>query len=140
MNKNSPLLIDTHVWLWFVLGDQKLCKKARNLIEESTSKGMLNLSCISLWEVAMLESKGRIVFSKECNTWLHEASTMPGLNIVQITSDIAFDSSRLPSEFHGDPADRIIVATARSIDATLLTKDYKILEYSKTRYLKCLEA
>jgi PIN domain nuclease of toxin-antitoxin system len=140
MNRNNPLVIDTHVWLWFVLGDQKLCKKSRNLIEESTTKAMLNLSCISLWEVAMLESKGRIVFSKECNMWLHEASAMPGLNIVQITADIAFDSSRLPLEFHGDPADRIIVATARSIDATLLTKDHKILEYGKTRHLKCLEA
>lgn len=140
MNKNGLFVIDTHVWLWFVLGDLKLSKKSRNLIEESANKGTLNLSCISLWEVAMLESKGRIVFSKECHTWLNEASSIPGLNIVQITTDIAFNSSRLPLGFHGDPADRIIVATARSINATLLTKDSKILDYGKTKYLKCFDA
>jgi PIN domain nuclease of toxin-antitoxin system len=132
-------LIDTHVWLWFVLGDAKLNKKMSRLIEESAAKGTLYLSCISLWAVAMLESKGRIVFSKECHAWLKDASGVPGLNIVQITPDIAIDSSRLPLEFHGDPADRIIVATARSINATLLTRDARILEYGKTKHLKCLE-
>lgn len=140
MNKNGLIVIDTHVWIWFVLGDLKLSKKSRSLIEEAANKGTLHLSCISLWEVAMLESKGRIVFSKECHTWLNEASSIPGLNIVQISTDIAFDSSRLPLEFHGDPADRIIVATARSINATLLTKDSRILDYGKTRHIKCLEA
>jgi len=140
MDKQHRILMDTHVWLWFVLGEDKLHSKARTLIAESAGHSSLYLSSISLWEASMLEAKGRLVLSKECFIWIKESLAIPGLTVVPITPEIAVDSTRLPDDFHGDPADRIIVATARNKDAVLLTRDGKILEYGKAKHLKCLEA
>ena len=79
----------------------------------------------------MLEAKGRIRLAKDCLAWVHDALTSPGISLVPLTPEIAVESSRLPGTFHGDPADRILVATARLLGATLLTRDAKILTYGK---------
>lgn len=138
MSKHHHYLLDTHIWIWFVLGHEKLSKHAHDVIAEASKNSALYLSGISLWETAMLEKKGRIVLQKDCRTWINEALSIPGLTVEPITPEIAVDSTRLPGEFHGDPADRIIVATARSKDATLITQDSKILEYCRNRHVKCL--
>ena len=77
----------------------------------------------------MLEAKGRIRLGSPCQQWVEEALATPGLTLVPLTPEIALDSSRLPGDFHGDPADRIIVATARRLGARLLTRDEKLLAY-----------
>jgi PIN domain nuclease of toxin-antitoxin system len=84
----------------------------------------------------MLEVKRRINFEIECMDWINKALNIPGLSLVPLTPEIAILSSRLPGDFHGDPADRIIVATARKIGATLITSDNQILIYGKQNYLK----
>jgi len=84
----------------------------------------------------MLEAKGRIRFPKLCLDWAKEALAMPGLSLLDLSPEVAVESSRLPGQFHGDPADRIIVATARVHGLLLVTQDLKILEYGKAGFLK----
>jgi len=83
----------------------------------------------------MLESKGRIRLNLPCEQWVKEALDTPGLTLVPLTPEIALDSSRLPASFHGDPADRIIVAIARRLGARLLTRDEKLIAYGRTHHV-----
>ncbi|MEQ8221031.1 MAG: type II toxin-antitoxin system VapC family toxin [Candidatus Eremiobacterota bacterium] len=108
-------------------------------INQAAKEARLRVSAISVWETGMLETKGRIRFSVECLDWVNRALSAPGISLVPLTPEIAIASTRLPCEFHGDPADRIIVATARKLSACLVTKDSKILEYGRERYLDVLE-
>jgi PIN domain nuclease of toxin-antitoxin system len=84
----------------------------------------------------MLESKGRIGFRIPCLQWIREALKIPGLSVIPTSAEIAADSAGLPGDFHGDPADRLIVAGTRSIGGTLVTRDRAILEYAKSGHLR----
>ena len=83
----------------------------------------------------MLEAKGRIRLKPSCEEWVKEALATPGLALAPITPEIALESSRLPGPFHGDPADRIIVATARRMGARLMTRDQKLIQYGRKGHL-----
>jgi len=109
-----------------------------NPIQKSVKDNSVLISAISLWEVAMLVSKGRIVFSENTMEWLNHASSAPGLSICPLSPEIAYESTVLPGDFHGDPADRMIVATARVLNATLLTFDKEIVKYSQKGYLNII--
>jgi PIN domain nuclease of toxin-antitoxin system len=85
------------------------------------------ISVFSCWEVAMLHQKGRLSFSCSLDDWFEAALAYPALSVQQLTLEIAVGSTRLPGEFHGDPADRIIVQTARSFDCLLVTTTGKFL-------------
>ena len=129
-------LLDTHAWVWLVEGKKEL--EGNPLIyelETAAEESRLSVASISMWEIAMLESKGRIGFRIPCLQWIREAIQIPGLSIVSISAEIAADSAGLPGVFHGDPADRLIVAGTRSIGGTLVTRDRAILEYAKQGYL-----
>ena len=132
------LLLDTHVWLWLLSGEGALKASGVRVIEEAASHGLVRVSIISVWEVAMLEAKGRIRLSKDCRSWVDEALRAPGIALVPLTPEIAVESSRLPGTFHGDPADRILVATARRERAILLTRDERILAYGKKKHLSTM--
>lgn len=142
MSSNSgsaPLLLDTHYWIWFQAGSQDaISDKARKAIESAATRGHLLLSVISVWELGMLEAKGRIRLQRPCEEWVKEALATPGLELVPLTPEIALDSSRLPAGFPGDPADRIIVATARRMGARLLTRDQRLLAYGRQRHVAIL--
>lgn len=86
----------------------------------------------------MLEAKGRIRFSQTCLDWVREALAAPGVRLVQLTPEIAVESSRLPGEIHGDPADRILLSTARILGATLITQDKKLLDYGKQGFVSVM--
>lgn len=86
----------------------------------------------------MLDAKGRIRLAKDCLAWVREALGAPGVSLVPLTPEIAVESSRLPGEFHGDPADRILVATARLLGAALLTRDERILAYGKRKHVSVM--
>jgi len=88
----------------------------------------------------MLESKGRIQIPMNCLDWVNKALNAPGISLAPITAKIAIESSRLPGEFHGDPADRLIVSTARTLDAILITHDKDIIKYSANKYVKVMKA
>lgn len=125
-----PLLLDTHVWIWLINGGEPLASsEARRAIEKAAGTAGILVSIISVWEVGMLEAKGRIGFPLSCEKWVDQALSAPGISTAPLTPDIALASSRLPGGFHGDPADRIIVATARQLGVALVTRDRKIIDY-----------
>lgn len=134
------LLLDTHVWLWFALGDaEHLTKSVRKKIEDAAHGGRLAVSVISVWEIGMLEAKGRIALGLPCEKWVAIALALPGLRLIGLDPEIAIASSRLPGTIHGDPADRILAATARARDAVLATADERLLEYGKAGLMRVLE-
>ena len=134
--RNDPLLLDTHYWIWLQSGSgNHLTAKIVKMIEQAAASGSVLLSVISVWELGVLEAKGRIRLQLPCDQWVREALATPGLSVAPLTPEIALESSRLPGSFHGDPADRIIVATARSFGARLLTRDQKMIEYGRQRHV-----
>jgi len=135
------LLLDTHCWIWVQLGlVRRLSRSALSAIRRAESGGRLLVSVISIWELGMLEKRGRLALPMNVRTWIEEALSKPGIALAPITPEIAIESVHLPGDLHGDPADRFIVATSRILGATLLTKDARLIEYSRQRHVKALEA
>lgn len=118
----------------------KFSAAGKSAIEKATRDKNLFVSVISVWEVGLLDSKGRISLSMDCDIWIKAALATPGMELAPLTPSIAILSTRLPGEFHGDPADRILVATARIEGARLLTKDRQILDYGRKNYVSVLSA
>jgi PIN domain nuclease of toxin-antitoxin system len=133
-------LLDTHIWLWLVAGSPDLSTEARSTIGAAAAAGALHIAAISLWEIALLASYGRIVLGKPIGLWLDEALADPGPTIDPLTPQIAIESYALPEVFHRDPADRLIVPTARVADATLMTRDHRILDYAARGHLAAIAA
>jgi PIN domain nuclease of toxin-antitoxin system len=134
------LLLDTHVWLWLVAGSRDLSAEARDAIDRALGAGTLRIAAISLWEIALLASRGRIVLGKSIGSWLDEALADPGPAIDPLSPQIAVESHALPDGFHRDPTDRLIVATARVANATLMTRDRRILDYAARGHLTAIAA
>ena len=128
-----PTVLDTHAWLWWVTGDRRLSRRARTAIERGASKNDLWLSQISMWEMAKKVEKGQLALDRPLDEWLDAALEVEGLQVSDLTRPILVDSCRLPLPFHGDPADQIIVATARSRSATLVTRDSRLHDYPHVR-------
>lgn len=134
------IVLDTHALIWAVEGDGRLGASASRLIEETVQTDRLGVSAITPWEVALLVERGRLRLGRELSGWLEDVLALPGVSLVPIEPAIAIDSVRLPGDFHADPADRFIVATARHLDAPLLTADRKILTYSATGHVRTVDA
>ncbi len=132
------LLLDTHVWIWLMGGSPELNSAQQEIINQATRESVVGIAAISVWETAMLVQKGRIQLEKPLLAWVQEALALPGIELKSLTPEIAVESSQLPDGFHGDPADRLIVATARIHQLTLLTSDRKILDYAKRGYLSVM--
>lgn len=115
------ILLDTHAWLWLASDSRRLSVDAREAIGGT---GELGVAAISLWEVAMLASHGRIQLDQPTEKWLWDACSRPRIRVFPVTPDVAAVSVDLP--MHGDPADRMIVATAKVHQLTLVTADEKI--------------
>jgi PIN domain nuclease of toxin-antitoxin system len=133
-----PLLLDTHMWIWFAIGSDEVSRKVRVTISKAIERRGLYISAISLWEFGMLEAKGRIVLDMPPLEWIKASFSSMSLQIVPITPEIAIDSCFLPGEFHGDPADRLIIASARSNGLVLATKDKNIIRYSTSHHVKTI--
>ena len=140
MRAESSLLLDTHVWLWLACGVQgKISPATLRTIEQAGKRRALLVSIISVWEIALLESKGRIVLPMPMQNWIARALSTPEIKLLGLDQpEIAMDSCHLPEAFHADPADRFLVATARANNATLVTADKRILAYSKLGHVKAL--
>lgn len=139
-DRPGPLtVLDTHVWIWVVEGDRTaLSEPAIEAIERAAKGGAVRVSAISVWEVAMLEAKGRISLSRPVDDWVHAALHAPGVRLLALSPEIAIGSTRLPGAPHGDPADRILMASARHLGGQLATCDGEILDYSAGGQLKVL--
>jgi PIN domain nuclease of toxin-antitoxin system len=121
-------------------GDNSLSQKAYTYIERVVKEeGSVVISAISLWEISMLYARKRILLNQPCLNWIAHSLQVPGIHLAELTPEIAVDSCSLPNHFHGDPADRIIIATARILGVPLMTRDEKILSYSKEGYVQCIE-
>ncbi len=122
------IVLDTHAWIWWVDGDRRLTQGQRDVIAAEEAN-LIGVSAISCWEVAKLVELGRVALSCSLEEWLDQALSYPGVQLIALTPEIAIESTRLPGEFHRDPADQIIVATARVYGCSLVTSDEKILKY-----------
>lgn len=138
MPETGPLLLlDTHIWIWALNGDRRaLSAGSVAMLNHASAHGRVLVSAISVWEVAVLSSKRRISLTQPIDTWVSAGLSAPGLRLVPLTPEIAIDSTRLPGVMHGDPADRIIIATARRMAATLVTSDRAILDYAKVVHMQ----
>ena len=126
-------LLDTHAWVWWNMNPAKLSGKARAAIESTQQHAEILLSAISPWEFCKLLEKERIGISCAPEEWLSGALRMPKLRLVPLTPTIAYRSTILPQPFHNDPADQIIVATAREENATIISKDRLMRNYRHVR-------
>jgi PIN domain nuclease of toxin-antitoxin system len=131
------IVIDTHVLVWTLDDDDRLGAQARSLIDKSET---VLFSAISIWEIALLAKKTRLVLEKGVDEWVKQALALPSLLLAPLDPLIAIDSVNLPGEFHNDPADRIIIATARYHRVPLLTADRAILGYGAAGHVEAIDA
>ena len=129
------LLLDTHTWIWWHTRPESLSRKVKSLISHPEKYEEILLSAISPWELCKLIEKGRLGLNCDPEDWITRAMAMPKFRLVPLSPRIACRSTSLPQPFHNDPADQIIVATAREENATLLTKDERIRQYQGVKSL-----
>jgi PIN domain nuclease of toxin-antitoxin system len=130
-----PTLLDTHAWVWWLTEDPRLSRRAKSVIAAALGRRDLWISLISVWEVAKKVEKRQLILDRPLDQWLDEAVTPPGLGVWELTRPILVQSGELPQPFHGDPADQILVATARRHGAMLVTKDSRIRRYAHVQSL-----
>ena len=134
------LVLDTHIWLWFARASPAMNERQAAVLTDACRGQDVFVSVISIWEVAFGAARGRINLYMPCEEWIASASSARGIEIAQLTPEIAIASTRLPGEMHRAPADRFIVATARALGATLVTRDRRLVAYGRAGHLDVLEA
>ncbi|MBI4490839.1 MAG: type II toxin-antitoxin system VapC family toxin [Deltaproteobacteria bacterium] len=127
------ILLDTHVWVWWVNGQPALSRKAHRSIHQAAEEAGVYLSSISVWEVAQLVVRGRLELTMDVESWVAKSEAMPFLHFVPVDNGIALKSVRLPEPLHNDPADRMIIATSTIMGFPLVTRDKRIIEYPHVR-------
>ena len=129
-----PYLLDTHILVWWLLDVPRLSKvQARTLDDLQQTNQPAGLSAISLREMAFMIQRGRVSVDASLDAWLESINSHPLLTILPLTAEIAAESVRLGDDFPNDPADQIIVATARCHNLTLITADERIRKWGKVR-------
>ena len=140
LHMNNLIVLDTHVLLWALLQPEELPEDIKQCITVAQENSQLLVCSISLWEIAMLKSKRRINIYQPMRDFLESITGIDGLSVKDISAEVAAESVQLMDDFHGDPADRIIVATAKCYGATLITRDQKILTWASLGHIKSLQA
>lgn len=133
--KQHKLLLDTHTCIWLMIGEERLSTVFLRAVEKSIKHSQIYISAISVWEVGMLVEKKRLELEMDVLDWVEQALDGPGTSLLPISPRIAIGSTRLPEGVHGDPADRILIATAHEHNAVLITHDEKILGYGKSHFV-----
>ena len=135
----NGLLLDTHVWLWYAEGvEGKLAAKSTAALERARRGAGMWVSAPSVWEIGMLERRGRIQLSSPLRSWVERALAAPGIRFLPLDAAIAVESTVLPGELHADPADRFLIAAARVANLTLATRDAGILDYGRQGRVRTL--
>ena len=134
------IVLDTHALIWAIEDERRLGADARAKITAAEQADGIGISAITPWEIAMLAEKGRLRLSREVREWIMAVLALPAIGLLPIEPAIAIESVRLPGAFHADPADRLIVATARHYGAPLLTADYAILTYAAGGHVQTIDA
>jgi PIN domain nuclease of toxin-antitoxin system len=131
-------LLDTHAWIWAILDDRRLGRRARAALESLPAAERIGIAAISLKEAAWHVARGRVRLDPTAGpweVWLRRAATAPQLEVLPLTVEVAIESERLVDPFPDDPADRLIAATARTLDLTLITRDRPMRKYPHLRTL-----
>jgi PIN domain nuclease of toxin-antitoxin system len=123
------IVLDTHVWVWWLSNPSVLPHKARTIVDEAVGDRAVYVSSISTWEVVLLAARDRLTFTMDAADWIAKSEALPFLHFVPVDNAIAIRSVRLPEPFHSDPADRIIVATAIAMGAPVVSSDARIQKY-----------
>ncbi|MBP9094180.1 type II toxin-antitoxin system VapC family toxin [bacterium] len=139
LESRRGLILDTHIWIWLNNASSEISSKTVASIDRAARSGEVFVHAITLWEIATLESKGRVTMSMPLEQWITEALSKPGVGLVPLLPNIAIESARLPANFHGDPADRLIVAAARVMGLAVVTRDSKILAYGKQGHVEVVK-
>jgi PIN domain nuclease of toxin-antitoxin system len=125
------LVLDTHVWIWSAEGDRRVGRRAQGLIARAAAREAIGLSPASVFETAALYAAGRLRLARPIEQWIREALDAMRVRIALLSPAVATDAGLIPAAAVPDPMDRLIIATARQLDATLLTCDRRILEYAR---------
>ena len=128
------IMLDTHVWVWWTIDPVRLSETQRQAIA-SNEEDRVGVSAISCWEVAKLCEYGRLELPVGLSEWFQAALGYPGISLLDLTPEVAIESTSLPGSFHRDPSDQIIVATARVHQCPLVTSDDRIARYPHVRTL-----
>lgn len=123
------IVLDTHVWVWWVSQSRELPQRARRLIEREAAENHVHVSSVSAWEIAMLAKKGRLQLTMSAADWIAKCEALPVLRFIPVDNRIFVRSVSLPEPLHNDPADRIIISTALQLGARLVTRDEKLRTY-----------
>ena len=129
------IVLDTQAWVWWTNDPARLSETQRQAISDSEDD-TIGVSVISCWEIAKLYEYGRLELPIELSEWFYAALAYPGVSLLNLTPEIAIESTRLPGDFHRDPFDQMIVATARLNQCPLLTSDGKIIRYPHVQTLR----
>ncbi len=140
MSAEAGLLLDTHIWLWLISGSAELNNKTVKLLDGAAKEGKLFVPEIAVWELATLTAKKRLTLGMPIKNWVQEAIQKPGIEMTPLSWEISIESTMLPGVLHADPADRIIIATARIKKYSLVTRDEKIQKYSQQGHLLVIKA
>jgi PIN domain nuclease of toxin-antitoxin system len=120
------IVLDTHALVWWAVGDRRLSPRARRAIRSAAEAGSVFISAISVMEIATAVRRGRLVLSVAFEQWLADLRALPELQIEPVTAEIAALAGSFDGAMHGDPADRIIAATARVLGAKLVSADERL--------------
>jgi PIN domain nuclease of toxin-antitoxin system len=129
------ILLDTHVWVWWLAQPDRLTNVAQDAIDRGLDQAAVVISSFSAWELALLVARRRLELTVDLAVWIAETERIRGVAFHPVDHHIALQSVNLPGAFHPDPADRILVATARRLGATIITGDTKIHAYPHVRTL-----
>jgi PIN domain nuclease of toxin-antitoxin system len=127
------IVLDTHAWIWFISNPELLSEKAKKAVDKSVKEKAVLISSISAWEVALLVFKKRLKLTLKLADWVAKSEALPFIHFIPVDNSIAIKAVSLPQPLHSDPADRIIISTAVSVGASLVTKDEKILNYPRVK-------
>ena len=127
------IVLDTHAWIWFISNPDLLSKRAQKAVDAAVKDQSILISSISAWEIALLVTKKRLKLTLDVTDWIAKSESLPFIQFMPVTNSIAVKSVNLPLPLHPDPADRIIIATALSVGAPLVTKDKKLLSYGPVK-------
>ena len=124
------IVLDTQAWLWWCHEPSRLTKAATAAIVKAERTDGIRVSAISVWEIAVKTELGKLKLPMDIDEWFRVANLYPNLVVEPVSAADAIASTRLPGEFHKDPADRIIIAVARRYGVDLVTSDGLIRAYS----------